>query len=238
MRRRGIGIVLGLFGVAGAAAASLVAFGHGREASANADLAPARPLVLVAPGITEGATDVVALSFQATGAVSEVFVDAGAHVKKGDLLARLDDRLSRAELDRAAADLAAATARRDAMLAGSRAGERAMADAELVEARADAAERDRELARGERLLAQNAIGSAEVDRYRTAAQAGGARVLSSEAHDALVREGARAEARREAVAEVAAAEARRREAEALLSYTELRAPCDGVILRRKIEPGE
>jgi HlyD family secretion protein len=236
MRRRTIGIALSLCALAGAATAFVVV-GHGKEARANTPPSP-EPPVLVAPGVTEGANDVVDLSFQTTGSVAEVLVETGATVKKGDLLARLDDRVAKAELDEAVAALEGAHARRDASFAGSRVGERAMADAELAAAQADASEQAHELARGERLLAQNAIGAAEVDRYRTAATASQAHADSARARATLVHEGVRAEVRREAVAGVAAGEARRREAETLLSYTELRAPCDGVILRRKIEPGE
>jgi len=236
MAKKAIVIAASVCALAAAGALGLGASAHGQEKQATLPAAPS-PRILVAPGVTEGASDVAALSFQANGSVREVLVDTGVLVKKGELLARLDDRLARAQLDEAVATLAATQARRDAIFAGSRASERAMAEAELAEVRATVADRNRELERSERLFAQNAVGSAEVDSFRTAAEIARARKLSAEARAKLVREGSRAEALREAAATLTAAEARRREAETLLSHTELRAPRDGIILRRKIEPG-
>src|SRR5580700_5335979 len=138
MRHRTIGIALSACALAGAAVGLILV--HGKEARATGAPVP-EARVLVAPGVTEGASDVVDLSFQTSGAVIEVLVDTDAHVKKGDILARLDGRLASAHLDQASASLAAARARRDATFAGSRAGERAMAEAELREAETDAAER-------------------------------------------------------------------------------------------------
>jgi RND family efflux transporter MFP subunit len=95
------------------------------------------PSALSLTGTLRGARQ-TELAANAAGKVLETFVERGAQVKKGDLLARLDVR---------AASLSAAEAR---------------AAAQLSRQQGDAARR--ECARYEALLGQGAIGQAEFDR--------------------------------------------------------------------------
>ena len=70
---------------------------------------PAAPTVYLASGplVVENQVDVAA---QREGLLAKVLVDVDAHVRKGQLLALLDDRQLRAERDAAAADLRASEA--------------------------------------------------------------------------------------------------------------------------------
>jgi multidrug resistance efflux pump len=195
------------------------------------------PRELVAPGLVESTSDVVELGFEQPGRVVELPVAEGEHVKKGEVLARLDDRMAQARVARAEAALDAALARRDLAYRGARSSELRAADAEADAARAQAWERGAQHDRAVKLSGTNAIGSAEVDSAKGSAEAAKAQAAAAEARAELLHEGSRREQKREAVAEVAAAQADLDEARTYLSQMELRAPRDGVILRRYVEVG-
>lgn len=193
---------------------------------------------IVAPGVVESVSDQVALSFEVPGRIEELLVAEGDRVAEGQLLARLDSRIAAARVAGAEAALESARARRDVALTGSRPEEIRAAEAEAEAAKANAWDREQWLARAEKLSGTNGVTPADLDNARGSAVATRAMQKAAEARLALVREGARPEARREAVAAVAAAEAELAEARTYLSQTELRAPRAGVVLRRYSEPGE
>jgi multidrug resistance efflux pump len=193
---------------------------------------------VVAPGLVEPVHDQVALGFETSGRVAEVLVEEGDRVQRGQLLVRLDDRLARARVAAAEAALSSMRARRDLTAAGSREPEIRAAQAETEAARAQA--RDRAVARdrADRLLAGGALSQADADSARDAAEAARATAAAVEARLDLVRQGERSEVKRSAHASALAAEAELEQARALLAQTELRAPRDGVVLRRMVEVGE
>src|SRR5262249_2201778 len=222
--------------VVAAAGIGAVALG-GKKAPPAAPAAAARHDV-VAPGLVVPKGEVVELGFEIVGRVAEVLVDEGDQVVAGQTIIRLDSALARASLAKAEALLAAAKARRDMLLAGSRADEVRAARAEAVAARALATERGLSRGRAEKLRDADAVADAVVDSERGQADAATARAQAAEASYALVRAGARVEQKREAIAQVAAAEAEVLSAQAYLDKHEIRAPRAGVILRRFVEPGE
>ncbi|HEY0708346.1 MAG TPA: HlyD family efflux transporter periplasmic adaptor subunit [Polyangia bacterium] len=211
------------------------------RAASERNAAPAGPTPrgeVVAPGRVEAASDVIDLGFEQSGRVIAVEVGEGERVKKGQVLARLDDRVAVARLARAEAARDVTRARRDAAFRGSRVAEIRAAEADVDVARARARNDAGERQRGDRLAGSLAIPSAEVDRLRHGAEAAAASLMAAEARLALVREGTRGEMKRAALAEVAAAEAEAEEARVLLAQTQLRAPIDGVVLRVHSRVGE
>ena len=76
-----------------------------------------------------------------------------------------------------------------------------------------------------------------MDTAKGSAETAKAQAAAAEARAQLLREGPRREQKREAVADVAAAQADLDEARTYLSQMDLRAPRDGVILRRFVEVG-
>jgi multidrug resistance efflux pump len=193
---------------------------------------------LIAPGAVQAANDPAALSFEAQGRVAEVLVEEGQLVRANEVLARLDTRLAKASLLRAEANLAASKARRDALLHGSRPEEIREAEAQAETARAHSRDADRRRTRTEKLFQTRIVSEAEFDDANESANAARAQLDAAEAHLTLINRGARAEARQEAIAAVAAAEAELEEARAVIAQHELRAPIDGVVLRRNVEVGE
>jgi multidrug resistance efflux pump len=212
--------------------------GKKSEAKTGDAEADAEITELVAPGLVEGSGEVLDLAFDRAGRITAVLVDEGAHVEKGQVLARLDDRVARAHVAQAEAVLAAARARRDAAFRGSRVAEIREAEAEVDGARAQARNQESERLRADRLISAAAITTVEAERTRSGADAATARLASAEARLAIIREGTRGELKRAAGAEVAAAEANLEETRILLYQTILVAPEPGVVLRRRAEPGE
>lgn len=168
---------------------------HAQAATATA--APAAPTVDVAPvgsrAITEWqqysgrleAIERVDIHPQVSGILTAVHFKDGSLVKKGDLLFTIDPRPFAAELARAEALLAAAEAR--------------------------AAYTASDLARGERLLAENAIARRDFDEKQNAA--------------------------REAAANVQGAKAALRVAQLNLDYTRITAPIAGRASRAEVTVG-
>jgi len=208
------------------------------ESTARAPAVAAR--ALIAPALVEARGDRVELAFEGAGQLTEILVDDGDRVRAGQVLARLDDRIARAQVARAEAALAAAVARRDLAVRGPRRDELRAAAAEADAARAQAWERGVSRKRAEDLLAANAdaIPEAEVDTARGNAQASEAQARAAEARLALLEKGSRREVIAEADAAVAIAQAELQAARTVLSQTELKAPADGVVLRRLHEVGE
>jgi HlyD family secretion protein len=206
----------------------------------RAALAAPRPAdaEVVAPGRVEGRDRVLSLAFEQTGRIVSLPVKEGQRVKKGDLLAMLDDRIAKARLAQAEAALMGARARRDLAFKGSRSEELRAAEADLDSARAQAKSQALEHGRAERLVRDNAIPAAENDRIQAAADSSSAQVAAAEARLSLLRNGTRGELKRAAIAELAAAEATVDEARALLDQTRLLAPCDGTLVRRFMSEGE
>lgn len=170
---------------------------HAQAAANPATAAPVAPTVDVAPvgsrAITEWqqysgrleAIERVDIHPQVSGILTAVHFKDGSLVKKGDLLFTIDPRPFAAELERAQAQLAGAEAR--------------------------AAYTASDLARGERLLAENAIARRDFDEKQNAA--------------------------REAAANVQGAKAALRVAQLNLDYTRITAPIAGRVSRAEVTVG-
>ncbi|MBS1230839.1 MAG: Secretion protein HlyD [Proteobacteria bacterium] len=170
---------------------------HAQAAATPASAAAAAVTVDVAPvgshAVTEWleysgrleAIERVDIHPQVSGILTAVHFKDGALVKKGDLLFTIDSRPFAAELARAQAQLAGAQAR--------------------------AAYTASDLARGERLLAENAIARRDFDEKQNAA--------------------------REAVANVQGAQAALRVAQLNLDYTRITAPIAGRVSRAEVTVG-
>jgi len=174
---------------------------------------------------TVEAEDRVTVKAKTSGSIADVRVKEGAIVKKGDLLARVDNPAVSFDLQRGRADLSAATAQSgsDAPQLMSLRGQWKSADAELGSAR-------QELGRVEKLAATGSVSSAELDRARARVLELEGALSANEAQQRALRIDLSANAERHA-ANVQSLASR-------VIDTEVRAPLDGVVLTKLVEVGE
>jgi HlyD family secretion protein len=137
-----------------------------------------------------------------SGPIDEIFVDFNDEVKKGQLMARIDPRIYKANV-----------ARDDAVLATRR------AEVDRVKAELQQAKNDE--ARAYALQAENKtfISAAEIDQFKFKRLSLEAQVVVAEAN-------------------VRQAQANLDQSVANLEYTRITAPTDGVIIDRKVDPGQ
>lgn len=218
-----------------AAAGALWLAHEPRSAAARSE--PPRVATLVAPGRIEPEHDPVALAFETAGRIRSIDVDEGAFVHAGDVLARLDDRMPSARLAAARAAVVEAEARLQLAQRGPRHEDVAAAKAEAEAQAAEAAHRAAERERSEKLRESGAVATAAVDADDTAAEVARANAAAASARYQSLAKGTRTEQIAEAAAALEAAKADAEAAQVALDQTILRAPQDGVILRRLAEVG-
>lgn len=219
-------------------AAGALWFGHKTQSAAAADRSTiVRPAVLVAPGRVETVRDPVALAFETGGRIVSIDVDEGQAVKTGQIIARLDDRLAAARVASARAAVAGAQANYLLARRGARTEDLDAAKAELEAAQANADHSAAERARSERLGTAGAIASSSVDADSATARVAAAQAAAAQARYNSLVKGTRSEQVAAAAASLDAAKAELAAAEVALDQTVLRAPNDGVVLRRFAEVG-
>jgi len=219
------------------AAGSYLWFGRETQPAAAQPTITARPSTLIAPGRIEPERDAVMLAFEAQGRIVEILVDEGAAVKANQVLARLDDRMPRARVAAATAQLAQAKSRFTFARRGPRNEDLAAARAEADAAAAAASHRTAEQARSEQLGKVGAVADSIVDADGAAARVAAAQAQAATARYQSLAKGTRIEQVEEAAAAIQLAQAELDAAQVALDQTVLRAPTDGVILRRYAEVG-
>src|SRR5262245_54949724 len=180
----------------------------------------------------------VDLAPKVTGRVVEIKVKEGERVKAGDLLIRLDlgDTALAVERDRHGVE--SARARLQDLTVGSRAAEVAGAEAEVTDKRAAVDLAQRELQRQEFLLSKQVGAERDYDRAKTELDRAQAAVRISEEKLALTREGFRRWQTAQARSEVDRAQSQLRQSEVVARESEIRAPADGIVMHRMVEPGQ
>ena len=180
----------------------------------------------------------VQASFKVAGRVLSRLVDEGAQVKRGEIVARLEDaelqdavRLAQADADAAAATLAE-------LKAGSRREEIGQGEALLARAEAEGVRAAADYHRESALYAKEVIPKRELDAARAANDQARAAVAERRQALQLLRKGARRERIDEARARLQGAQARLATARERLGYATLTAPISGVVLSKAVEPGE
>ena len=178
------------------------------------------------------------LSFRVAGRVASVLVDEGAHIKAGELLATLDQEPLLNTLHSAEANVAALQARNTLLHQGYRQEEQQQARSQVTAAQAALTEAERQLARLKALkpsgaTTQNALDSALSRRDQAKTQ-----LHEAQAGWQNIRPGFRAQELEESDANLAQAHAALASAQLAVNDAQLRAPSNGILLTRAIEPGE
>jgi len=177
---------------------------------------------------TLAATVQVQVSSQVSGQIREVLADFNSEVRKGEVIARLDPETFEYRVRQAEADVEASRAQvavQQATVAARR--------SDLVRAQINLDEARRDLDRKADLVARNFISGAERDRAAALVRTVEQEVLSAEAQVRL------AEAQeRNARSVVRQREAQLASSRVDLGRTVIRAPVDGIVIKRSIEPGQ
>ena len=143
------------------------------EATAAAASAVAEPAaILQATGYVTAEREAT-VSAQIQGQLTQVYIQEGEHVERGQVLARLDDSAQRAALDQADAQLAAARA-------------------QLRQYRVQLAQSRRDLARDQALIGQHLVSEQALETAQTQAASLAAQVLTQRREMALARAGVQA----------------------------------------------
>ncbi len=167
-----------------------------------------------------------------TGRVATVHVREGDAVRQGQALLQLETDELRTALAQAQANARQAQAR----VAGLRASGRMVARAQSEQAAATLRAAERELARTQQLIAQGFISQARLDDARRAVEVARAQQASAQAQvQAVAESGADlAQAQAQQAQSLAAVDA----GQARLAQATVRAPTDGRVLLRSVEPGQ
>jgi multidrug resistance efflux pump len=219
--------------------ASLAALSFGATGFAQTAPTTAPSLVLPATVAAFYSADLYAKD---SGYISDVHADIGDHVKKGQLLAVIDDPELQQQLLGAQALLAA---KQELAKASAAAVEQSQSAVEVARRQLAGYQADLKLAqttlkRQEQLFAEKAITDQQIDEIRAKGEVTSATASVGEAKIASAEADLRAAMANRSVAEaqvqIAAAEAQR--LATLVSYTKIIAPFDGVITRRWVSPGD
>jgi RND family efflux transporter MFP subunit len=206
--------LLALASVGGAVTASQAAEGTAPQPPRPAaDSNAAGSVRLVAPATVQAffATELYAKD---SGYISKVNADIGDHVKKGTVLAVIDDP----ELQQQFARAEAAVQQTEASLV--------VAKRRFEGLQADLALQQVTLQRWEQLFAGRAVTRQQLDEQRAKQGVSNANLEVGRADIAL------------AEANLAAAKADQHRLQALLEYTKITAPFDGIVTRRLVNPGD
>jgi len=211
--------------------AATCAFGQDRPG-------PAPRTVIVALGRVEPISEEIRVAAAMTGRLAEVNLDEGQPVKRGQIIATLENADHQARARAAEANVGVARASLDRVINGARPSERAEAAAQVREAEALLVRAEREIAR-QRGLAEKRLGSGQdLDNTIAELDVARARLARAREHLAVVDSPAREDERAKAEAELALALARLAEAQATYEKSLVRSPIDGTVLRRFRRAGE
>jgi HlyD family secretion protein len=213
------------------------------EPRAGADPAPLTatlgdPRLVVAPGVVETASEEHEIAAAMSGRLTRVLVDEGQPVTAGQVIAEIDNAEILARIDVAAATVQLHTGELQRLVAGARPQELREMQAQLLEADAVVTHARREYER-RRPLAETGVASREVmDQLRTNVAAAEARRAALNERLGLLQAPPRDEDVAIARARLAGAEAALAEAKARFERSQVRAPIDGLVLRRYRRTGE
>lgn len=183
----------------------------------------------------------VELPFNASERVAEVLVEEGAHVTRGQVLARLDTSRLAPQMEQAKAQVQAQEQVLERLRRGNRPQEVAQAAANVRFAQAENEQAQTRYRRIESLFTQptgSVVSEQDRDQARADAAAAQARLDVAQKALDLMRAGAREEDIAEAAARLQAARANLALLGQQLKDADLLAPLDAIVRTRLIEPGE
>jgi HlyD family secretion protein len=196
------------------------------------------PQQIGAVGLVEASSENIAISVPVSGLVTTVHVEIGEKVRKGAPLLSLDDRDLRAELALRQSNLELARMRLNRTLAAPRPEEIPPAEARVREAEALLSDVRVQLQLIESVKDRRAIREEDLQRRKRAVEAAEARLEEAKAALALLKAGSWDQDKAVAHAEFEQASRQVERIQTDITRMTVTAPMDGVVLQRKIRPGE
>lgn len=170
----------------------------------------------------------VQVGSQVSGQIKELYADFNSTVKKGQLIARIDPQSFTLRVNQAMADLEAARA--GALTQRSNLAAR---QAEAARAKVLLADAEREHKRNQMLFEKNFVSEAVRDKALSALEAAREQLKAEQAQISV------SEAQvRNADAVVKQRQSQLAQARVDLDRTEIRAPVDGIVVKKSVEPGQ
>jgi multidrug resistance efflux pump len=193
---------------------------------------------LAGAGLVEAQTENISIGTPLSGIVVDVFVKVGQKVNAGAPLFRLDDRQLKADLQYREAALAAAEAQLQRLVEMPRQEEVPPSEAKVLEAKANLAEQEDQVARGRKLRAQNVLTQEELVTREQAYEAALAQFKQAQAQHALLLAGAWSADKAVSRAAVEQARAQIGQTRTDLERLTVRALVAGQVLQVNVRPGE
>jgi len=183
--------------------------------------------VVEATGTINAVTS-VQVGSQVSGQIKDLFVDYNSPVKRGQLIARIDPQSFTLKVNQALADVEAARA-----AALTQRSNVAALQAQVARAKVLLADAEREYNRNQMLFEKNFVSEAVRDKALSTLEAAREQLKTEQAQlavgDAQVRN---------AEAVVRQRESQLAQAKVDLERTDIRAPVDGVVVKKSVEPGQ
>jgi len=196
------------------------------------------PAPIAGPGRVEPDSEDIKIGSELSGRLKTVSVEEGDAIRRGQVLAELENADYLAEVESAKASVAAKEAALRKVINGARHQERDEAWSSVNEARAVTVNAESESHRRQELFAAGVISREELDRYAREADVARAKYEAAVEQHSLVDDHAREEDRSLAEADFQLAKAQLEEARARYEKTFIRSPIDGCVLRKHHRSGE
>lgn len=241
MRNRMIIFAAGILAVGGTALALVahekasrsVALAHAPAAFANVN-----SNLVAAPGRVEPVTEDIRLGSELNGKLKQVLVEEGDHVRKGQLLAVLVNDDYRAGVESYTAQVASKEADLRKTVNGARNEQRREAEASVKQAEAVLENSRADMERHQKLYQKGVTAREDADHYEREYKVAKAQYDAAAQHFKFVDEETREEDVSRATADLELARAQLDGARARYDKTFVRAPIDGMVLRRYHRAGE
>ena len=218
----------------------VVASRHSRDAALHAAVAPAdqSPALIAGPGRVEPYSEDIKIGSELSGRLKSVNVEEGDTIRRGQVLAELENADYRAQVESARANVVARQAALRKVINGARRQEREQAWSSVNEAKPVMENALSELRRRQGLFSAGVISREELDRYASEADVAKAKYEAAVQQHSLVDDRAREEDQSLAEADLELAQAQLKEAQARYEKTFIRSSIDGMVLRKHHRSGE
>ena len=238
---RKLAIISTLILVAAAALVAANQFQHRQAAAAAKAALPAKTAaagLIAAAGRVEPLSEEIKIGAELNGKLKSVSVEEGDHVRKGQVIAVLENADFAARVALAKAELAQKEAAALRATNGSRPEERREAEQSVLEAKAVLDNAQSELNRRTVLFNSGDIARSNFEITEREMQVAKARYETAVQRQKVAYSATRGEDLAGARAEVERARAQLAESEAMLNKTFVRSPIDGIVLRKHLKTGE